>query len=107
MTLTVSKPGETHFIQHSPKIGSLCGLIPSRVNVLSTAYFRFILDDGSGEGQLYATNDMVRQTMGLSQREWAELNEILLKIGHLVYAKGHQEQAQVKALFPNYITWDA
>lgn len=56
------------------------------------------MDDGSGEGQLYATNDMVRQTMGLSQRDWAELNEVVVRTGQLVYAKGHQHCPQVSVI---------
>ena len=72
-------------------------LVYSRLHLLADAaqLYRFILDDGSGQGQLYATNDMVRQAMGLSQRDWVELNEVVLRTGQLVYAKGHQDCPQV------------
>ena len=57
------------------------------------------MDDGSGEGQLYATNDIVRQAMGLSQRDWAELNEVVVRTGQLVYVKGHQNCPQVSVIY--------
>ena len=57
---------------------------------------RFILDDGSGDGHLYASDDMVREAMGVSLKEWAELNEIVIKIGHLVYTKSSSDAPHVR-----------
>ena len=64
---------------------------------------RFILDDGSGEGHLYANNDMVREVMGVTYKEWAELKEIVIKIGHLTYTKNSLEQQQVSLEIINFV----
>lgn len=53
------------------------------------------MDDGSGEGHLYASDDMVREVMGVALKEWVELKEIVIKIGHLTYTKSSLEQQQV------------
>ena len=57
--------------------------------------FRVILDDGSGEGHLYTSDDMVREVMGMTHKEWVELKEVVIKIGHLTYTKSSLEQQQV------------
>ena len=54
------------------------------------------MDDGSGEGHLYASDDMVREVMGVALKEWAELKEIVVKIGHLTYTRSSLEQQQVR-----------
>ena len=54
------------------------------------------MDDGSGEGHLYASDDMVREVMGVAVKEWAELKEIVIKIGHLTYTRSSLEQQQVR-----------
>ena len=54
------------------------------------------MDDGSGEGHLYASDDMVREVMGVALKEWAELKEIVIKIGHLTYTRSSLEQQQVR-----------
>ena len=60
--------------------------------------YRFILDDGSGEGHLYASNDMVREVIGVAHKEWAELKEIVVEIGHLTYTRSTLEQQQVSII---------
>ena len=54
------------------------------------------MDDGSGEGHLYASDDMVREVMGVALKEWVELTEIVIKVGHLTYTRSSLEQQQVR-----------
>ena len=68
----------------------------SLYNVVTACFlFRVILDDGSGEGHLYASEDLVRELMGMTHKEWVELKEIVIKIGHLTYTRSSLEQQQV------------
>lgn len=54
------------------------------------------MDDGSGEGHLYASDNMVREVMGVALKEWVELTEIVIKVGHLTYTRSSLEQQQVR-----------
>ena len=45
---------------------------------------------------MYASDDMVREVMGVALKEWAELKEIVIKIGHLTYTRSSLEQQQVR-----------
>lgn len=60
----------------------------------SLAGLRLIIDDGSGEGHLYANDNMVQRVMGVAYKEWEELKEIVIKIGHLTYTRSSSSLEQ-------------
>lgn len=46
---------------------------------------------------------MVREVMGVTYKEWVELKEIVIKIGHLTYTKSSLEQQQVSIIQANAV----
>ena len=47
--------------------------------------FRFIIDDGTAEGHLYATGSLVPTMLRASSSEWASLLARVKRVGRVVY----------------------
>ena len=46
-----------------------------------------ILDDGSGEGHLYADDELVPLVLGCGLSEWNSLTSLAEKIGRVIYCR--------------------
>ena len=45
------------------------------------------MGDGTGEGHLYASDDLVRQVLAVGVAEWDRFCEDVSKLGQLIYTK--------------------
>ena len=48
---------------------------------------RVILQDGSGEAHLYVQDRVFPAALGLSDREWSDLLDLVYKVGQVTYSK--------------------
>ena len=91
------KPEGSDSVSEIVYLMNTCSHVQKNPIVSPLLQHRFILDDGSGNGHLYANDDLVMDVLGVAQREWAELNEIVIKTGYLAYSKAYSEQPQVSS----------
>ena len=48
---------------------------------------RCVVEDGTGEAQLYVYDDMVATVLKLSTEEWRHLQELAMRTGELMYQR--------------------
>lgn len=49
--------------------------------------FRLLVQDGTGEAHLYVKDGVLPVALGMTDREWSDLLDLIYKVGQVTYTK--------------------
>lgn len=52
-----------------------------------SSIFRFLVQDGTGEAHLYVKDRVLPIALGMGDREWSDLLDLVYKVGQVTYTK--------------------
>ena len=50
-------------------------------------FHRFLVQDGTGEAHLYVKDRVLPIVLGMTNREWSDLLDLIYKVGQVTYTK--------------------
>lgn len=54
--------------------------------------YRFLVQDGTGEAHLYVKDRVLPIALGVGDREWSDLLDLVYKVGQVTYTKSSMHQ---------------